>query len=60
MVAGILIVSIAKAVMILKAEEMKEEDQIAKLSRAEGAQEVYEKVKDQKGTLTSMVFSYHL
>ena len=60
MVAGILIVSIAKAVMILKAEEMKEEDQIAKLSRVEGAQEVYEKVKGQKGTLTSMVFSYHL
>ena len=60
MVAGILIVSIAKAVMILKAEEMKEEDQIAKLSQAEGAQEVYEKVKGQKGTLTSMVFSYHL
>ena len=60
MVAGILIVSIAKAVMILKAEEMKEEDQIAKLSQVEGAQEVYEKVKGQKGTLTSMVFSYHL
>ena len=60
MVAGILIVSIAKAVMILKAEEMKEEYQIAKLSQAEGAQEVYEKAKDQKGTLTSMVFSYHL
>ena len=60
MVAGILIASIAKAVMILKAEEMKEEDQIGKLFRAEGAQEVYEKAKDQKGTLTSMVFSYHL
>ena len=60
MVAGILIASIVKVVMILKAEEMKEEDQIGKLSRAEGAQEVYEKVKDQKGTLTSMVFSYHL
>lgn len=60
MVAGILIASIVKAVMILKAEEMKEEDQIDKLSRAEGAQEVYEKVKGQKGTLTSMVFSYHL
>ena len=60
MVAGILIASIVKVVMILKAEEMKEEDQIGKLFRAEGAQEVYEKVKDQKGTLTSMVFSYHL
>ena len=60
MVAGILLASIVKVVMILKAEEMKEEDQIGKLFRAEGAQEVYEKVKDQKGTLTSMVFSYHL
>ena len=60
MVAGILIASIVKVVMILKAEEMKEEDQIDKLSRAVGAQEVYEKVNGQKGTLTSMVFSYHL
>ena len=60
MVAGILIASIVKVVMILKAEEMKEEDQIGKLFQAEGAQEVYEKTKDQKGTLTSMVFSYHL